>query len=174
MNKKNILFLDIDGVLNSWDNAHAYMAVSEKTRDIITKDNYGSLFDERCVRWLRYIILMTKADIVISSTWKLKGLFVIQEMWKKRCLPGNVIDITTLEIKDELLMKYPDQIENQRGYEIEQWIEEHREEILNYCIIDDNSDMLNHQIDNFAQVDIRYGLNRKGAENVLEIFKIKS
>ena len=63
MNMKKIIFLDIDGVLNSgrW---------FAKTGGEPDADGYGVSFDPAAVDCLGRIISETGAEIVISSSWK--------------------------------------------------------------------------------------------------------
>ena len=91
-----ILFLDIDGVLNTalWHR----QAGGEKL-----KDKYGNLFDPNAVANLAKIIDKTGANIVISSSWKCMGLAKLQEMWKERKLSGKVVDVTPDFMDNELL-----------------------------------------------------------------------
>jgi hypothetical protein len=144
-----VIFLDIDGVLNSFDNMYALRFI-DYNNGPLDRDRYGVFFDERCVRWLRLILHETKAKIVISSAWKDSGLKVMQAMWQERKLPGEVIDITpdALDIMDE-----------SRGREIQMWLDKH--EVESYCIIDDNSDMLPEQMKYFVQTESVVGLNRE-------------
>lgn len=81
MNK--IIFLDIDGVLNVIPQGH---------------DKYGAIFHKHFEDNLRWIIEETGADIVISSTWRMSGLNIMQEMWRVRNLPGKVVGITPTEV----------------------------------------------------------------------------
>ena len=153
-----VIFLDFDGVLN-----------------VIPKDwdQYGSLFHEELVENLRYIIQNTDAVIVCSSTWRLSGLQYIQDMWKHRGYPGDVIDITPF-IKTE--RGFVD-----RGYEIQQWLSENQVE--NYVILDDDDDMLDEQWDNFVKcsgnithpdcIDIGYGLTKRCTEQAIKILNNK-
>jgi len=71
-----ILFLDIDGVLNSGDYSKILYKLHQMDGSIKSRDDYGTLFDERCVTWLKWIILKTDCKIVLSSTWKRKGLLL--------------------------------------------------------------------------------------------------
>ena len=66
MNKGKIIFLDIDGVLNTkwW-----YTQMDRKT----PKDKYGYAFDPKAVANLKRIVEKAGADIVISSSWKSFG-----------------------------------------------------------------------------------------------------
>lgn len=158
-----VIFLDIDGVLNSLDNMYA-MTVLYKKGVGKSRDEFGHLFDERCVRWLKYIIERTAAKIVISSTWRSSGLTKMQTMWQARELPGEVISCTPTYV-DEYIINLHACTNNEadRGYEIAQWIHEHEQELEQYCIIDDDSDMLGVQLPYFVKTDSQIGLNYKTA-----------
>ena len=93
--KGKVLFLDIDGVLNTkwW-----YTQMDRNTH----KDKYGYAFDPNAVANLKKIIDETGADIVISSSWKCFGLSELEEMWQDRGLPGKLIDITPNSVSDEM------------------------------------------------------------------------
>lgn len=157
-----ILFLDIDGVLNVIGQGN---------------DEYGQIFHKHFEDNLRWIIDQTGAKIVISSTWKMMGLRRLQDMWKDRGLAGEVIDITPCEVDviERGTCEFYDQVD--RGFEIQQWIDDH--EVERYCIVDDDNDMLPSQMNNFVRtaynsdhtdcVDIGYGLTCKCAERVIEI-----
>lgn len=80
------LFLDFDGVLNT-EQYQARLAIEGKP---IT-DEYGALFDPKVVDRLAEIIEKTKAEIVITSSWQnILSAEVLDEMWKKRGLPGEI------------------------------------------------------------------------------------
>lgn len=155
MKDQKIIFLDIDGVLNVYCEG---------------RDEYGCTFHKHFEDNLRWIINKTNAKIVISSTWRMSGLKIMKEMWIKRGLPGEVIDITPIKTHGV-----------NRGVEIQQYIDDNN--ITSYCIIDDDDDMLPSQIDNFVKtsnnpshvdcVDIGYGLTKICSEKVIEILKRK-
>jgi hypothetical protein len=157
-----VIFLDIDGVLNVYCQG---------------RDEYGCTFHKHFEDNLRWIIEETGAKIVISSTWRRDGLDVMQNLWKHRNLPGEVIDITPTEVDvvEYGTCEFYDLVD--RGHEIQQWINDHN--IVNYVIIDDDNDMLPSQRGNFVRtannkdhsdcVDIGYGLTRKCSEKVIEI-----
>jgi len=157
-----VIFLDIDGVLNVYCQG---------------RDEYGCTFHKHFEDNLRWIIEETGAKIVISSTWRRDGLDVMQNLWRHRNLPGEVIDITPTEVDvvEYGTCEFYDLVD--RGHEIQQWINDH--DIVNYVIIDDDNDMLPSQRGNFVRtannkdhsdcVDIGYGLTRKCSEKVIEI-----
>jgi hypothetical protein len=160
ISKKKIIFLDIDGVLNV---------------GIDGTDKYGHCFHKSFVDNLEWIVEETDCGIVISSTWKMKGLLELQEMWKYRGLPGNVINITPneVDIVDRGICEFYDEVD--RGHEIQQYINDNK--IICYCIIDDVNDMLPSQQDRFVRTSNNkhsdcvdgYGLTVQCAEQVIEI-----
>lgn len=152
------IFLDIDGVLNVYCES---------------RDEYGCVFHDHLVDNLRWVIDQTGAKIVISSTWRLSGEKAIMDMWDFRNLPGEVIGITP-----NLTYGRGFSDHTPRGVEIQQWLDEHPD-VTNYVILDDDSDMLEHQMKNFIctfdnqdhpdSVDIGYGLTKICAEKAIEI-----
>ena len=149
-----IIFLDIDGVLNVIPQG---------------RDEFGSLFHKHFEDNLKFIIEKTNAKIVISSTWRMSGLDVMQEMWNKRNLAGEIIDVTPM------LSQVYDRVK--RGHEIDFWIKDNPQ-ISNYVIIDDDNDMLEIQKNNFVRTANNYhhegniegyGLTKECANMVIQI-----
>ncbi len=151
-----VIFLDIDGVLNVYPQG---------------RDEYGSMFHGHFVDNLKYIIDQTGADLVISSTWRYSGLEIMKEMWEMRDLPGKVIDITPFFKSVHAI----------RGEEIAEWLR--LNDVDSYVIIDDDTDMLPDQMQNFVRtsdnedhpdcVDIGLGLSRICADKAIEILNRK-
>lgn len=159
-----IIFLDIDGVLN---------VISQG------RDQFGSIFHKHFEDNLRHLIEQTDAKIVISSTWRFSGLDIMKDMWLKRNLPGEVIDITpycAIIQKDESYESV------ERGYEIQAWLNKHPD-VENYVILDDDNDMLDCQLNNFVKtsgnsdhpdkIDIGYGLTKICTEKAIKILNRK-
>lgn len=175
-----VIFLDIDGVLNVITQGH---------------DEYGSTFHKHFVANLEQIIKETEAKIVISSSWRTASLKSMQEMWLFRDLPGEIIDVTpSLYLKKGgCLVFWNDKLNEHptpaiggysipRGCEIDYWVRNESEkfgELKNYVILDDDTDMLWHQRNNFVQcsdnpehedcVDVGYGLTKLNALKAIKI-----
>lgn len=149
-----ILFLDFDGVLNSVDNMESNYFLWKNKPEHKSKDKFGDLFDQRCVNWLTYIILKTECKLVVSSTWRIAGLNTLREMWLERQLPGELYSITGVHYTGT------------RGGEIEQWLTENKY-VINYCIVDDANDMLDHQP--LVQTNPIYGLDKQSAISIINI-----
>ena len=60
-----IIFLDFDGVM---DTAYYDHVLAKEGKP--SNDEYGIVFDPNSIRNLKYIIDMTGADIVVTSSWK--------------------------------------------------------------------------------------------------------
>ena len=159
--KNKIIFLDIDGVLN----VHSS-----------DRDQFGHIFHKPFVDNLDKIIKQTGAKIVISSTWKMSGIFIMKKMWIERNLPGEVIDITpnVVDVVDnDPTCEYFDLVS--RGDEIQQYINDNN--IENYCIIDDVDDFLPIQKDRVVLTYNRdhsdsingYGLTKICTDKIIEI-----
>ena len=162
---RKIIFLDIDGVLNTkeWH--------SRMTKDA-PKDEYGYAFDPVTVKNLAHIIDKTGADIVISSSWKFYGVAKLRKMWEIRNLPGTILDITPNTISEEMLLNAnleEFQLGVCRGNEIKEWLSRHKHEVSNYVIIDDFDDMLPEQEDHAVLTDSLIGITGSDAEKAIMI-----
>ena len=158
-----IIFLDIDGVLNVYCES---------------RDKFGCTFHSNFVDNLKNIIDNTGAKIVISSSWRTDGLDIMKDLWKYRDLPGEVIDVTlhSYDLIRQGKFEFYDDVE--RGHEIQDWLDKHKE-VTNYVIIDDDNDMLDTQRSNFVRtannmdhddkVDIGYGLTKICSEMAIKI-----
>lgn len=158
-----IIFLDIDGVLNVCYPQH---------------DEHGRIFHPHFEDNLRSIVDATGAKIVLSSTWRMRGLELVKKLWSDRNLAGEVIGVTTTccQLVAAEKFEYYDQVE--RGHEIQEWIDENPK-ITHYVILDDDNDMLRSQRGNFVRtanninhpdcVDVGYGLTKICAEQAIRI-----
>ena len=149
-----IIFLDIDGVLNS-------RLYYESPRYDYNKDSVDPLerklsdIDPKSIEFLNDLIEKTGAKVVITSTWRRYYTIVeLSELFKKRGFVGEILDKTPTCGSDCL-----------RGNEILRWVKEnetligrHYHEFNDYVILDDDSDMLYWQRNNFIVVDGYVGL----------------
>ena len=151
---KKILFLDFDGVMVTDRHQAQLMAEGQPLRD-----SYGTKFDQVCVEFLKQILNATKADLVVTSTWKMEmGLEGIQRMWHERQLPGRVIDVT------------PDIDPIHRGNEIAGWLDACGDK-CRYAIIDDTpfTDFFRkEQLPYLFKVDEHTGLDEVITKQVID------
>jgi len=148
-----IIFLDIDGVLRP-------------TNSYIGRDEYGKLFINECVDAFNYLLMRTGAKIVISSTWKSSGLIIMKEMWVKRGLPGEIIDITPNEVDvvEYGVTEFYDMVD--RGMEIDQWLNNNNYK-GDYIIIDDVPDFTKEQMLKYIKTNPNIGLTKEDVDKFL-------
>lgn len=134
-NDLKIIFLDIDGVLNNYDMYHHERKVP-----------YKQLIPA-CVKVLNDLIAKTNAKVVISSTWRMNE--TKESLLSKLQAEGYEHDIYdfTPELGGSRV----------RGNEIKEWLDANKN-VVNYVILDDDSDMLLWQKDHFLWVDGWFGL----------------
>ena len=118
-----IIFLDIDGVLVTRN--------SIKYQYLNFPDEDGIRFSKKAVKNLNKLIRLTKAKIVISSTWRLfHTLEELQNIFKIQGIKGEIISTTSID-KATVEEDIP------RGQKIADWLEQHSG-IDQYVIIDDD------------------------------------
>lgn len=98
----NIIFLDVDGVLNS---INKLIEIYNKTHK--SHSGYSYPFDERCLENLQLLVQETDSKIVITSTWRK------DEDGRKTLL--NVLSKYELDNK---VIGYTPVLEETRGIEI--------------------------------------------------------
>lgn len=167
MNK--IIFLDIDGVLNT----EYYQGVLQY-KGKPWQDEYGALFDPKAVAGLKRIIEATGAEIVIESSWKYLGLNTLKQLWTHRKLPGKVIDITPSLISDKYLLKLnlsESEIDMNisKGIEIASWLIDNDKKDAKYVIIDDEYVIMESQLANFILTNPYEGITNTQVVNAISI-----
>lgn len=156
---KNIIFLDIDGVLNCqlFYDSEQYTNYRKSLKDNeVEGDEYytGQICKER-VSWLNTLCEETDSVVVVSSTWR--GGRTVEEL---QCL-FNACGATF-----KVIDKTGHSESRIRGVEIREWLQEnciklfgvHEFDFYRYAIIDDDGDMLLWQNNHFFQTDTYAGL----------------
>lgn len=129
----NVIFLDIDGVLNN-----------------MRCMKFGEHMDIECARHLRRIVNHANCDIVISSTWRIGNTtHTLREIFYPWGL-YRIIGKTCTNLTDR---------QAGRGDEIKAWIDTFG--CKNYLILDDDTDMLPEQSEHFINTDGFVGLTEE-------------
>ena len=193
--KYNIVFLDIDDVLNTSEflsqsrameikKLHGrvdgcfYVENSKVNEDLYNEFNgrFYDQIDSFLVGNLSMALLRVPNVRIVLSTARRFGLSVND--WNKlmnnlRFFEYEIIDVTpSIEEHDEARLIGGYLSTSCRGYEIQQWLLDNKEVVENYCIIDDSVDMLSEQENNFVSVDPDIGFSFKDAQKVLKIFGV--
>lgn len=151
-----IVFLDVDGVLNS-----------QRVADRI---GWGGHFNEseeathENVKWgqslvdnLKEIVQKTGAQIVMSSTWR---KFFSIEKFKEMFAVYNFNDAPVID-------KTPGGYRS-RGMEIDEWLADNPH-VKQYVILDDYDDFLPEQAQYYVETDPEVGLSEEDRDKAIQI-----
>lgn len=172
---KNVVFLDIDGVLFDHERYFFPKALSRfgtddpeepQVRQLRKEFVDLKLFESRALANLTWLINELKGDvgIVISSSWRAHGIDWLQRILKVYAIFEKIIDVTcdkkpegASEDDNEWRSKY-------RPWQIQQWLDLHPT-VTNYVIIDDIDDGLSKFGKRFIHVDGKEFLTK---QNVID------
>lgn len=148
----NIIFLDVDYVLSSINNA-----IDMYNKTGIPRHGCNFPFDQNCLENLKYIVDETDAYLVISSSWRkyadhMKKLYLELD---KYSLTERVIGKT--KVLGDRVKEIKDYINNFEGE-------------INFIILDDYA-YLEDLIDYLVNTNAYYGLTRNDANEA--ILKLK-
>lgn len=158
----NVIFLDIDGVLNNQQDDTEYRKCSTGSH----------LYSPSRVAKLNQLIQEVSAKVVVTSVWRLgETVESMQAILTDIGVVCEVIGITENHNNGFVF----------RGNEIYKWIKDHTEllgvdryyKFKSYVILDDDSDMLYWQKDNFVHVDGEIGLTNRDCLLAMEILNHK-
>lgn len=176
---RSILFLDVDGVLNSGEyrGSERYHNAPDFPADL----QWAHLLDPLAIAVLDDVVRQTDAAVVLSSAWrKFAPLSVLQRMLEIRgATKVQLIDRTP--VRAELDGEYVgfsgvlgDRI-CPRGYEICQWLRKNGP-VRSYAIVDDDDDMTSIHDERtrefgerFVQTDFACGLTTANGDDLVRI-----
>jgi len=153
----NIIFLDIDGVLNCELFFRDRLAKDEKLDATPrTREQYEA--EQICpdrIQLLNGLCERTNAKVVVSSTWRLGRTIPELQAIFDRC--GGTFTVIGTTGRERC---------STRGWEIKEWIQRNSKDVMGidshkfytYVIIDDDSDMLLNQARHFFHTDAYAGL----------------
>ena len=172
-----VLFLDIDGVLNSenWFGYRLYCIKNNMFNEVINFVNTNderikyklSMIDDRAIANLNRIIEETGCKVVLSSSWRscVEAENTLTEyILKVKGFKYELYDVTPRLWFNDFSIR--------RGEEIKFWLDKESEknEIESFVILDDDySDILPEQMNNFIQIDGQVGLTDKDVFTAIEI-----
>lgn len=128
----NLVFLDIDGVLNNLGTVAAY-------------GNPSKHLDPVSVRLVEKLCEEGGAQIVVSSSWRNGDTDRLRR---------ELYEVASPKLSALIISETPER-PDVRGTEIQEWLDEHSTENQRYVILDDDSDMLPGQ--NFVKTTFQDG-----------------
>lgn len=156
-----VIFLDVDGVLNSKDDLLIYRAKNNITGCIL----YAEV-EDRPLKLLKEIIDKTNAKIVVSSSWRIGCIFG-NKLYTKLINRLSDYDMEVYDITPSLSG------DTQRGDEIREWLS--KNPVDNFIILDDDSDMCEFlNTDHFIKTTYEHGLTEELKELAIKILNKKS
>ena len=130
-----IVFLDIDGVLNSLSS-------------VLALGNPNKCLDPVCVGLVARLLKEAGAKVVVSSSWRIGR--TVKE------LQNELDGIGAGRIADHIIGRTGDGYNGHRGRQIKEWIEANAPD-CSYIILDDDSDMLPAQKPYFVKTNFDEG-----------------
>lgn len=150
-----VVFLDIDGVLNS----RRWMALRGR-KEVGASTAAAHSLDPSAVGLLNELVVRAHADVVISSTWRHGGLFHVTASLVARGFIGHVAGMTP-ETGEHL---------RTRGDEIRAWLDDwsvgHEAPLESFVILDDDDDM-GALARHLVQTSFAEGLQREHVERAV-------
>ena len=158
-----VIFLDIDGVLNSEDLAQR--RVEERKKEY----NAGlyTFIDEKAVKIVTDICEKYNVGLVISSSWRST---TVEQTKRDFSDPCYALLHPIIPYICGCTPKLGFSID--RGFEIEKYLMDNPD-IKEYVILDDDSDMLECQENNFIQTSWLHGLTEEHVPEIKRILKLE-
>lgn len=157
MEKVKIIFLDIDGVLRP-----------------VT----GEGFNKKCIENINELIEETGAQIVISSTWRQRGIDDVKKFLFENGLKSDILDMTPMFVINKVWGKDWEKqckVKAPRGMEIQEWIRDYTtmdKYVQSYVIIDDSENIFLNQLKHYIKVEQTKGFTKKDLKKAIEILNI--
>lgn len=145
----NIIFLDIDGVLNSHRKLEEVYNKTHKPHS-----GYQYPFDENSLKNLKRLVEETDSKLVITSVWR-----------KDEEGRDTLINALKEYELDQYIIGYTPILNKRRGIEIQAYLEQ-LDYIPNFIILDDNSDM-EALINHLVKTNIKVGLTESNVEEAI-------
>lgn len=145
-----VLFLDIDGVLNSH---RSCMALGGIPSGLEPADL--ALFDPLALSLLQSLCEVAELSVVVSSSWR------ICHHWDAI---GRALALPTIDATPRLA--------GCRGDEIAAWLAASPTPVAQYAIVDDDSDMLPDQAAHFVRTEHAEGLSFANLRSLCAIFGV--
>lgn len=145
----NLIFLDVDGVLNSHRKLKEVYDITHKPHS-----GYKYPFDEKSLKNLKRLVEETDSKLVITSVWR-----------KDEEGRDTLVNALKEYELDQYIIGYTPILNKRRGIEIQAYLEQ-LDYIPNFIILDDNSDM-EELINHLVKTNIKVGLTESNVEEAI-------
>lgn len=163
-----ILFLDLDGVLNS---ERSFLSGAYRTEEY-SKQNPDDPYylkittctiDPVACGMVNRLCRELDVKIVISSTHRMHFTDGPEKL--------NQIKnyFNSLGVNGEFIIGYTLRLHTIRGQEIDEWLKRHPN-VSHYAILDDSSDMLESQMENFVRCNLEDGMSARNYRDLTRLF----
>jgi hypothetical protein len=148
-----VIFLDIDGVLNSeaWWNRP----------EVRSLPFYERSFDPRAVKRLNHLIRESDAGIVLSSSWRTNRRSDAEALFRLAGIEGEAVGVTPWLLKNR---------QATRGDEIRAWLARQFDRPEKFIVVDDGADMGALE-PHLVQVDHRVGLQDSDVKRAVRLLR---
>lgn len=166
-----IIFLDIDGVLNS---GRSWIAFAHKTKQLDQEfseadDPYFermtiNTIDPVAVGLVNKVLRDFDAKIVLSSSHRKhfpdgpEKLELIRKY------------LTRLGLEGERCIGFTPSLYRKRGEEIEKWLNDHRQYVTHYIVLDDAADFTAEQLEFHVHTDPALGVSEENYRHMTRLF----
>jgi len=159
----NIIFLDIDGVLNT-QNAINRQISEKKGRYNEDIDGFMYDFDEDAISNLKDLIEVSNGKLVITSTWRLNDILMEEliNQFNKNNISADIIIGETPDLHNQ-------DIDNLRANEIKEWLSICQDKINSFVIIDDIDEMGEYTETNLVVCDKFDGLTNSIKKKAIKV-----
>jgi len=197
-----VLFLDFDGVLNSWQEAHYHHRLSKtpllRFRSFLYWLYYkgDKLYPKKIKRWLRWemffwlsnhcdfcpiacnnlqLLLEVEPElrIVVSSTWRLNGMKIVRRVLKRNGIDvSRFIGITGTEGSVADGRNSTHLDGAPRGEEIQRWLYDNQDKNVTHIVIVDDDSDMAHLKEFHVKTSTEEGFMFKKMERAKEILQV--
>ena len=170
----NVIFLDIDGVLNSQQySIRFYDLIRSKQK---TNVDSWQFIDPECLDRILQICMVTNAKLIISSSWRHHSYVnTIGDFKKYESLYKLVPHIIGITPRSEARIRGKEikyLLDNWKQSADDGYINKYYRDLplFDYVILDDDKDMLPEQMDHFIQTDWTVGLTEYQKGEIIKRF----
>lgn len=158
LDDENIIMLDLDGVLNSYEYVQDMIAKTPQSLNKNGKYEILAYLEPGMIQRVNKIIKAINAKVVIHSSWrKYYNIDELRDILYSRDFIGEIIDVAPI-------------LDKSRGTEIQAWMDANNVKANRILILDDLPDM-DHLTNRQVLTSTFTGILDRHVDEALELFK---